>query len=272
MSFEIGSRVRVDCYNETKRGVIAYINFLDDGSRTYDIIYENNNKDEENEVKEDRIYELLQLEYQCQYLKLTHINKTTNSSINNLTNQDIYSSLSLFKECGNNLFELKDYKTAYEHYMKVYKYIQDIQLSIGNRVLIKVGNGPTERYEIGIISDIQSVKNNENERKNERYDVIYDRVVNHSDEEENISQDRIIPIYQNGFTICHSFFLLKFLLFFLIEDTEDPLIALELQRSIFMNLSKTATKRKLKGWAVHWALLAFGLINGLIFLIFTLFY
>lgn len=38
-----------------------------------------------------------------------------------------------------------------------------------------------------------------------------------------------------------------------------------------MNLSKTATKRKLKGWAVRWALLAFGLIKGCIFFLFLFF-
>lgn len=213
MSFEIGTKVRVECNGESKRGVIAYINISSPllstststlinnkekkSKRSYDIIYYDNK--EENDVCEDRIYELLQLEYNCEYLSLIdnsnnleNSNNSNNSqnSINLVNNKLNLTSLSLFKECGNNLFEIKDYSAAYEYYIKVFQCIQEKNsLTIGQRVLINVGNGPSERFEIGIISD---------KHENERYDVIYDALVNGSDEEENIPLKRIVKIYQDG--------------------------------------------------------------------------
>lgn len=37
---------------------------------------------------------------------------------------------------------------------------------------------------------------------------------------------------------------------------------LDLQRAIVLNLSKTALKRGMKGWAVRWGLLAIALVKG----------
>lgn len=258
---EIGSLVRVECNGQFRRGMIACINTPSSGSSddvTYDVIYKNN--EEENNISITRIQPLLDL------LPLPSPHSLSHDESNDIHHLEYLESL---KSCGNNLFKSKDYEGAYEYYLQAHHYIQKLQLlTIGKRVLIAIKSyqksGSIMNYEIGTITDIttttttgsSSSRGNENKNGNEdnnhilTVDVMYDTYLtpdDNNDEEINIQISRIIPLYE-----------LK---------NENQLLAIELQRSIWMNLSKCATKRNLKGWAVHWALLAVGLVKGIVFLL-----
>jgi hypothetical protein len=219
--WEIGSIVRVECGDQKRRGMIACVNISDeDPLVTFDIIFGNNS--EENHIPASRLTSLLSIE---------------NSSCD--------SDPQLAKLCGNYLFELKDYEAAYEYYLKAHHQMQVQESTIGKRILVRLltGNGT---YEVGMISDLQRSDGNTTPAT---VDVIYDRLVDGSDEEEGVCWKRIVNLF---------------------ELKEDLELGFELQRSVFLNLSKCATKRKLKGWAVHWALLASGLIRGTYLLILSL--
>jgi hypothetical protein len=248
---EIGSTVRVNCDGYSRRGIIAYINSsdnndnlpkdnIDNDNLSFDIIYLNNT--EESSVISSRVSPLLDLEILCnQY-------ETHSFSSEQLPHEMVQ----FMKLCGNSLFELKDFDGAYEYYLKAHHLMLKLQeLSIGSRVLIQME--ASSCYVIGMISGISSDGNEDRTKKRKTYEVIYDHLVNDIDEEDNVSPDRLIALYEIPETGDSGD----------VDETSDKKdVGLELQRSIFLNLSKCATKRHLKGWAVRWALLAVGLIQG----------
>jgi hypothetical protein len=218
----IGTTVRVECGEQKRRGMVAYVNLNEEDQLclseealatlvTYDIIYGNNS--EENQVPSTRISSLLPIE-----------------------NPSCDHDPHLAKICGNYLFELKDYEAAYEYYLKSHQQMQHQEITIGKRILVHVSH-KSGSYESGLISELHQ----EQGGGAVTVDVIFDRSVDGSDEEEGVSRKRIVNIF---------------------EIKDNPEMGIELQRSVFLNLSKCATKRRLKGWAVHWALLATGLIRG----------
>lgn len=257
MVWEIGSTVRVSCNGCSRRGIIAYINSpnteddlsSNDDSQSYDIIYLNNQ--EESSVIPSRISSLSDLEIICNQYEATMPSPSSSSSA---PYSDPHEMVQLMKLCGNSLFALKDYDGAYEYYLKADHLMRKLQeLSIGSRVLIQMK--ASSCYVIGMISGIS----NERNEKKKRYEVIYDHPIDDIDEEDNVTLDRLVALYEiptNGLQE---------------KCDEKKESGLELQRSIFLNLSKCASKRNLKGWAVRWALLAVGLIQGQCDLLGTLF-
>jgi hypothetical protein len=259
MEWEIGSTVRVDCGGYSRRGIIAYVNSplgdmvpLDDkipsnaNCPSFDIIFLDNT--EESSVISSRVSSLLDLEYICNQYQKQHPSSFPGSDPQQFpppAHNNPHEMVQLLKLCGNSLFELKDYDGAYEYYLKGHHLMTHLQeLSVGSRVLIQT---QASYYVVGMISGVSNVG------MSKTYEVIYDELVNGNDEEDNVSPDRLVAVYEitEAGDRDHT-------------ETSDKKkeLGLELQRSIFLNLSKCATKRQLKGWAVRWALLAVGLLQG----------
>lgn len=120
---------------------------------------------------------------------------------------------------GNILFKLQDFSAATEWYLRGISLILDNNLSIGTRVIVCYHN--ILRSRIGIISDIDKRTNSVN--------VVYEDEESPEDED-NITVDRVTQLTSIEY--------------------------IELQRALYMNLSKCATKLRRHGWAVKWSSLA----------------
>ena len=128
---------------------------------------------------------------------------------------------SSLKSDANTLFELKDYKSAVVVYKKaINRIVGDTQLEVGCLVLVSYSDSVDMRT--GMISDVADLA----------YDVLLDDDYRHQvDEEVVVSADRLLV---------------------LASSPSDRL----LQRSLYLNLARCATKLSYKGWAVKYASIA----------------
>jgi hypothetical protein len=202
-TFEVGKKVRIVLGDGSAscRGMIAYVN---DEDGTCDIVFLSNSLGitEENRVERSRILDLFDFEY----------SRVTPSEANAL------------KENGNVLFQIKDFDSAIEQYIKGLSVIAPQPPTIGARVLICFEDGIPIR---GIIAGANASS----------FDVIYDSPIGDIDEEDGVPSGRIVPI-----------------------ATEDANFSL--QGAFFMNLARAYLKSRRNGWAIRYATLAIGLFSS----------
>lgn len=198
--FAIGKEVRVVACGTgdsgSRRGMISYIN----DNTTVDVIFQSNNKqeddEEENGVCRDRLFDILPFE------------------------TDPLSSLeqpSVIKEYANQLFQLQDYDTAYQYYIRAHKLIQQQENSFntGQRLIISL---PSDR------NSEQTVKKSDSSQKQRsgvymcvtvsdvihpsKVDVMYDEEWQGADEEEGVPECRVLLVVSHetgviGFQATH---------------------------------------------------------------------
>lgn len=185
INFAIGKEVRVTTKNSvrnSRRGMISYVNDQGD-EHTYDIIFQlaqNALPDEENAVARDRLFDILPFE------------EHSLSSLNDPV---------VVKEYANQLFQIQDYDTAYQYYIRAHKLVQQsTSFSFGQRIIISLpttGGGQSsakrsastqQKQRTGLyicvtVSDVVS---------DTEVDVMYDTEVRGRDEEEGVDISRVL--------------------------------------------------------------------------------
>lgn len=213
--------------------MISYVN--EDGS--CDIIYNNpdaSTQDEENSVCNGRIFDTLPFEGDA------------------LSTMDDPVSIKGF---ANMLFQIQDYATAYQFYIRAHKLIQHSKyFNVGQRLIISIppacsGNTKSAakksgdplrkqrsgKYVCVTVSDVVSES---------EVDVMYDEEIDGRDEEEGVHERRVLLMVSG-------------------QAAERAL-----QGSLLMNLAKSSLKLLAggssvsAGWACYWACLAVAFVDG----------
>jgi hypothetical protein len=146
-----------------------------------------------------------------------------------------YNPLQL-KNQGNILFKKLDYIAAINRYQhSLNKLNKSLPLlSIGSSVLIRGKEKENQTlFRSGIISDTDDSK----------YEIMYDD----DDEEYGVDISRINQVSPKNITFA--------------SDINNEIeLGIDIQRALYMNLSRCCLKRNQTGWSVHWSSLAIALI------------
>lgn len=226
---QIGEYVRI--LDTTGRyahvGLVSYIH-SDKPNTEFDIIFDQNGTDnEETNVEASRVH------------KLQHFEVGFHPRIH--PSEDPHQ----IKDFGNTLFALKDFETASKYYKYALKLLSKTNtLSIGSNVLVISKESFTD-IRIGMICSILTG----DEKAHPRFEIVYDNDHDEGDDDEGVPVERLTALCRPQKSSSSS-------------DTSSGIInrsALEewqLQRSLYLNLSKCCMKTSTPGWAVKWSSMA----------------
>lgn len=226
---QIGEYIRVIDVSEklSRVGIVSYIH-ENQSKPQYDIIFDHNGVDnEETNVIESRIQKLQPFE--------------TNIHPNIYPSNDPFQ----IKEFGNSLFALKDYESAAKYYKYALKLLKQMNtLAMGSNVLV-VSKSSFADISIGMVS---AVLKNDSVIGATTYEIVYDND-DEEEDQEGVSIDRLTvlrqPTHNNNSSSSSNR-----------SSGNNSVDEWQLQRSLYLNLSKCCIKSNAPGWAVKWSSMA----------------